>query len=174
MHVPTLGASRSKAYARSLSRLLVSAAVETAPPVAAMTTAGRRARLVAVVVVLAAVSLGSWRGSDHDFPFGPFRMYATSGRVNGAVRTASLVGVVAGQRFTIQPEALGLRRAELEGQYDRFRHDPRLLARLAAAYQRDGVRLDELRLVQRVRLIRDRRRVPGSTGKVIAVWRRAP
>jgi hypothetical protein len=49
------------------------------------------------------------------------------------VRTASLVGVVGGRSFTIQPEAIGVRRAELEGQYDRFEQDPRLLGALVAA-----------------------------------------
>jgi hypothetical protein len=128
--------------------------------------------MAAVVVVLAVLAGGSLWGSDHDFPFGPFRMYATSGRVNGAVRTASLVGVVGERTFTIQPEAVGVRRAELEGQYARFERDPKLLASLARAYQRTGVRLDELRLVQRVRRLHDRKRVGPSTAKVLVVWKR--
>lgn len=139
-----------------------------------MTVAGRRVRGVAVAVVLGLLVAGSVWGSDHDFPFGPFRMYATSGRTNGAVRTAALVGVVEGRPFTIQPESLGLRRAELEGQYARFRTEPRLLASLARAYERRGVQLDELRLVQRVRRIVDRRRSGPSTSEVIVAWRRRP
>ena len=139
-----------------------------------MTRTGRRVRMGAVVVVLAVLVGGSLWGSDHDFPFGPFRMYATSGRVNGAVRTASLVGVVGERAFTIQPEAVGVRRAELEGQYDRFERDPKLLATLARAYQRTGVRLDELRLVQRVRRLRNRKRVGPSEAKVLVVWKRQP
>jgi hypothetical protein len=138
-----------------------------------MTETGRRVRMMAVVVVLGLVLAGSLWGSDHDFPFGPFRMYATSGRPNGAVRTAALVGVVGDRTFAIQPEAIGVRRAELEGQYPRFKSDPRLLGTLARAYARTGVRLDELRLVERVRRLRNRKRVGGSTGEVVAVWRRA-
>ncbi len=138
-----------------------------------MTEAGRRVRMVAVVVVFGLLLAGSLWGSDHDFPFGPFRMYATSGRPNGAVRTAALVGVVKGRTFAIQPETIGMRRAELEGQYPRFERDPRLLGALARAYGRRGVRLDELRLVERVRRLHNRRRVGGTTGHVLAVWRRS-
>jgi hypothetical protein len=138
-----------------------------------MTETGRRVRMAAVAVVLGLLVLGSIKGSDHDFPFGPFRMYATSGRTNGAVRTASLVGVVGERRFAIQPEAVGVRRAELEGQYPRFKEDPRLLRTLARAYAAgDGVQLDELRLVERVRRLKNRKRVGGSTAEIVAVWKR--
>lgn len=138
-----------------------------------MTATGRRVRMAAVAVVLGLLVLGSLKGSDHDFPLGPFRMYATSGRTNGAVRTASLVGVIGDRRFTIQPEAVGVRRAELEGQYPRFEEDPRLLGDLARAYaEGDGVALDELRLVQRVRRLKNRKRVGRSTSEVVAVWTR--
>ena len=137
-----------------------------------MTLTGRRVRMASVVLVLALVVGGSLWGSDHDFPFGPFRMYATSGRVNGAVRTAALVGVVGGRTFAIQPEAVGVRRAELEGQYPRFEHDPKVLASQARAYQRSGVRLDELRLVEVVRRLHDRKRVGKSTSRVLVVWKR--
>jgi hypothetical protein len=126
----------------------------------------------AVAVVLGLLLLGSWRGSDHDFPFGPFRMFATSGRATGAVRTASLVGVVEGRTILIDPETIGVRRAELEGQYPRFRAQPRLLADLARLYARNGVRLDELRLVQQATLIVDRRRVQDPTNEVLAIWKR--
>lgn len=139
-----------------------------------MTAAGRRLRLASTAVALGLLVLGSLWGSDHDFPFGPFRMYSTTGRTTGAVRTAALVGVRDHRPFAIPPERFGLRRAELEGQYARFQSDPRLLASLAHAYGRDHEPLDELRLVQRIRRIVDRRRVPGSTGRVLAVWTREP
>jgi hypothetical protein len=139
-----------------------------------MTETGRRVRMGAVVIILGLLLVGSWRGSDHDFPFGPFRMYATSGRTNGAVRTAALVGVVEGRRFAIQPEAIGVRRAELEGQYPRFQQDPRLLGALARAYAKRAVPLDELRLVQRVRRLENRKRVGPTTSKILAVWKRKP
>src|SRR5690349_8987726 len=137
-----------------------------------MTATGRRTRLAFTAAVLALLVAGSLWGSDHDFPFGPFRMYATTGRANGAVRTAAIVGLRHGRRVQLEPERVGLRRAELEGQYPRFRHDPRVLAAVAEAFRRKGLRLDELRLVERIRRIVHRRRIPGSHGRVLAVWRR--
>lgn len=138
-----------------------------------MTAAGRRFRLAAVAAVLILLLLGSWRGSDHEFPFGPFRMYATSGRPNGAVRTAALEGTVDGRIVQIQPEVLGLRRSELEGQYPRFLEDPRLLGALAHEYGERAVELDRLQLVERVRRLRDRRRVGPTETNVLATWERA-
>lgn len=139
-----------------------------------MTATGRRLRLAAALLVLAAVLWGSVRGSDHDFPVGPFRMYATSGRPNGAVRTAGLEGVVDGVVLRVSAKELGLRRAELEGQYPRFERDPRLLAALARHYEREvGVALDELRLVQQVRRLDDRKQVDADPEiLVLATWER--
>ena len=139
-----------------------------------MTPSGRRARHVAALVVGVLLLAGSLVGTDHHFPLGPFRMFAYSSRPTGAIRTAALVGVVDGQRFAIRPEEVGLRRAELEGQYDRFREDLRLLEALANVYEEErGIRLDALRLVQRVRRLVDRERVGESTAELFAVWRRA-
>jgi hypothetical protein len=130
--------------------------------------------VAAVVVVLGLLVAGSLRGSDHDFPFGPFRMYATSGRRDGAVRTASLVGVAQGRTFAIRPEAIGLRPAEMEGQYPRFESDPRTLGAVARAGADRGLRLDELRLVDVGWRLHDGRRVGEPTAHVLAVWRRSP
>jgi hypothetical protein len=137
-----------------------------------MTSTGRGVRSVATALVLTLVVLGSLFGSDHDFPVGPFRMYATSGRPTGTVRTAVLLGVHDGKAFVLKPERLGLRRAEIEGQYPRFRQDPRLLGTLAAAYERVGVHVEELRLIERVRRIVNRHRVHGSSEHVVADWKR--
>jgi hypothetical protein len=140
-----------------------------------MTATGRRLRLAAVAIVLVLVAWGSVRGADHDFPFGPFRMYATSGRPNGAVRTAALEAVVDGQVRPFPSASLGLRRSELEGQFDRFRADPRLLEALAGFYEeREGVELDELRLVERIRRLRNRERVGPTETEVLATWVREP
>ena len=132
-----------------------------------MTPTGRRVRSAAAAVVFGLLLAGNLWGEDHHFPFGPFRMYATSGRPNGAVRTPSLIGVHDGRTFRINPQSFGLRRAELEGQVNRFK-DPDLMAQLAEAY---GKPLDELRLVTVIRRIRDSRSVGESTYEVEAVWR---
>ena len=136
-----------------------------------MTAAGRRVRLGAAAVVLALLLAGNLWGEDHHFPFGPFRMYATSGRPNGAVRTPSLVGVIDGDAFRINPQSLGIRRAELEGQVNRFQK-PGLLAAIAAEYEEEtGRSLDELRLLTVVRRLRDSRPTGTSESEVVEVWR---
>ena len=134
-----------------------------------MTAAGRNLRLAATAAVLALVLAGSLWGSDDDFPFGPFRMFAHSGKANGVVSVPQLVGVADGRTFRITPEAVNIRRAEIEGQFNRFR-EPALLEALARTYIDEGNELDELRLVLRRRRIEDGRRVGPSTGRVVARW----
>lgn len=135
-----------------------------------MTSTGRRVRLTATAVALTLLVAGSLWGEDHHFPFGPFRMYATSGRPDSAVRTPGLMGVVDGREFRINPQTFGLRRAELEGQINRFKK-PELLPSIAEAYGRP---LDELRLVIVTRRLRNSRRVGPSTVEVVEAWRPGP
>ena len=126
-----------------------------------------RVRLVVAAVALALVAAGTLWGSDDDFPAGPFRMYATAARPNGNVRTAQLYGVLAdGQERLLEAHDVGLRRAELEGQLPRFRAHPELLAALAKP------EFVEVRLVERVRRVVDRRVQPGDRHEVVASWRR--
>jgi hypothetical protein len=136
-----------------------------------MTSTGRRARLAATVLVFGLIIAGAFVGSDHHFPFGPFRMYSTSGRSTGAVRTAALRGEWRGRPVEVHSESIGIRRAELEGQYDRFRKDPRVLAAVARAFRDDGVRLDRLQLIVVIRRVVDGRRVGKSTHRVLTEWR---
>lgn len=140
----------------------------------ALSARGRRVRLAATGLVGALLLLGSFKGLDHDFPFAPFRMYATSGRATGAVRGAELAGEWRGRPVELHSEWLGIRRAELEGQYPRFRRDPRLLAGLARAFGERGVRLDRLRLVEFRKPVVNGRRTGPTTVAVIAEWRARP
>ncbi|MFC4148539.1 hypothetical protein ACFO0M_19980 [Micromonospora mangrovi] len=100
-----------------------------------LTTRGRAVRLGATALGLALLLTGTLRGTDDDFPFGPFRMYSTSEpadapapdtRVEGVDRTGTLVDL--GQ------DATGIRRAEIEGQQSRYTADPALLRQVADAY----------------------------------------
>lgn len=136
-----------------------------------MTVTSRRARLAATVVVFGLIVAGAFVGTDHDFPFGPFRMYSTSGRSTGAVRTAALRGEWRGQRVEVHSESIGIRRAELEGQYDRFLEEPRMLAAVAQAFRDKGVRLDRLQLIVVIRRVVNGRRVGESTHRVLTEWR---
>jgi hypothetical protein len=139
-----------------------------------MTATGRQVRLVTTVVVFGLLVAGAFMGTDHDFPFGPFRMYATSGRPTGAVRTAGLKAWWHGQPIEVHSESIGIRRAELEGQYPRFRGDPRVLAAVAHAFRSRGVRIDRLQLIEVVRRVVNGHRVGKSSHVVLAQWRSGP
>ncbi len=95
----------------------------------------RLARLVAAAAGLLLVLGGTVRGFDHDFPFGPFRMYATRVDPNGVSRDLRVrVVLVSGAVLDRTDLAGAPRRAELEGQLDQLRKDPQRLARLVPIY----------------------------------------
>ena len=77
---------------------------------------GRRTRLLATAVLFGALVAGSAWGDDVHFPFGPFRMYASTEALDGVTSWYVLVGVGPdGVRHEIPTSEVGLRRAELEG-----------------------------------------------------------
>ncbi len=126
-----------------------------------------RTRLAIGIAALALTLVGTIAGSDDDFPVGPFRMYATSARATGTVRTAQLYGVLAdGTEVPLEAHEVGLRRAELEGQLPRFRKHPELLGALARP---EDV---SVRLVERVRHVVDRKLQGDEQVRVVAAWHR--
>lgn len=97
----------------------------------------RAVRIAATVAVAGVLLAGTLWGQDDAFPFGPFRMYATTDRLDAPVRDTRLAGVDAdGTRIALTEEATGVRRAEIEGQLDGIRRDPGLLRSVATAYGR--------------------------------------
>ncbi|MBW8827314.1 MAG: hypothetical protein JF603_13335 [Acidobacteria bacterium] len=137
-----------------------------------LTPSARRRRAVAVTVAGLALAAGSAWGSDDAFPFGPFHMFATSGRPTGAVRVATLVATDEhGAERELDPADVGLRRAELEGHYRQFRQQPALLAALASAYERrHHEHLQALRLEQTVRPVVNGRVQRRVEHQVVATW----
>ena len=82
-----------------------------------LTATGRRLRLGGLVVAAVLLLLGTAVGGDDDFPFGPFRMYATADDPNGQVLSTTLEAVTAaGRAVAVDERDIGLRRAEYEGQ----------------------------------------------------------
>lgn len=151
------------------------AGTEPAPePGHRLRRSGRRWRMAAVAAGLALLLGGSLWGSDDSFPLGPMKMYAYANRPDGVVTTAHLRGVTEdGRQIPVRAFQVGLRRAELEGQRDRFSADPRYLRALARTYERrEGVRLVELRLEQWVYRVVDRRVRPEATSEVLTRWSR--
>jgi hypothetical protein len=153
-----------------------------APPVAepAVERLGRTGRRVRVLVALAGIALllaGTLVGQDDDFPFGPFRMYATADRLNAPVQDTRLDAVDAtGRRFALSDGATGFRRAELEGQLPRIEKEPARLSALATAYadrHRGSPPLVEIDVVIRWHQLRDGVPTGRYTEQTVAVWRRS-
>ncbi|MEV4489039.1 hypothetical protein AB0K04_02875 [Micromonospora coxensis] len=139
-----------------------------------LTPRGRAARLAATALGLALLLTGTLWGVDDHFPFGPFRMYSTSEpadapapdtRVEGVDRTGAVVAL--GQ------DATGIRRAEIEGQQDRYAADPSRLRRVAEAYAErhpDAPELVEVRIVIRWYGIRQGRPTGRWTDETAVRW----
>lgn len=141
-----------------------------------LSAAGRRVRL-ALTLLLAVLTLaGTAVGQDDDFPFGPFRMYATRDDPDGTVVSTRVEAVDASGRVrTVDESSTGLRRAEVEGQVGRFRADPDLLGALSRAHARlrpAEPPLVEVRVVERVYELRDSRPTGVESERVVARWQR--
>jgi hypothetical protein len=105
--------------------------------------------MAAVAVVLALLLAGSVWGNDDEFPFGPFRMYSTRADPNAPVVSTRVVGLTeAGEEVKLSGGAVGLRRAEFEGQLDRIAEDPWLLGLLADSFADAHPSAPELTAVQ--------------------------
>jgi hypothetical protein len=144
-----------------------------------MDTLSRRGRAVRVVVTaIAAVLLlaGTLWGVDDDFPFGPFRMYATRDDPNGAVTALRVEAVDAtGRVLVLSDHATGLRRAEIEGQAGRLVADPALLGQLSLAHDRrhpSQPPYDLVRVVASHTLLHDSRPTGRTTSSVLVTWTR--
>lgn len=141
-----------------------------------LSAAGRRARVAITVLLAAATLAGTAVGQDDDFPFGPFRMYSTRDDPNGTVVSTRVEAVSRdGRVLVVDERSTGLKRAEVEGQVQRFRADPALLAQLAVAHRRlrpQEPPFAEVRVVEQRYQLRDSRPTGTSTERVVASWRR--
>jgi hypothetical protein len=136
----------------------------------------RRLRLAAAAIVFSVLLAGTAWGSDDHFPFGPFRMYATRQRLDGATTWYGLEGVTDDGRTMFLPgSTYGLRRAELEGQLPRFLAEPSLLGELAASYARrhpHAPPVVEIKLVKHRQQLAGGRPVGERRDEVVATWHR--
>lgn len=136
-----------------------------------------RAVRVAVTVVGAAVLLaGTIAGTDDDFPFGPFKMYSTTDKLDAPVADTRVDAVdVAGRPQVLDQGSTGIRRAEIEGQAAGFKADPGGLAVIARAYQAhrpSAPPLAEISVVVRWHQLRDGHPTGGYRDQVVAEWHR--
>jgi hypothetical protein len=145
----------------------------------ALSRAGRWWRQAVTVCVLALLGWGSLLGQDDHFPLGPFVMFAFTTPADGVVQSAGLEAVTErGERLSvpIEPGAVGLRRAEVEGQLVRVVGHPQLLAGIADAHARlhpRAPRFVEVDLVRRTVRLRDGV-ATGEAEEVLASWRARP
>ncbi len=140
----------------------------------ALSARGRWARAGVTVAVGGLLLAGTFVGVDDDFPFGPMRQFSTRADPDGQARSTRVEAVDTGGRVLVVPDtATGLRRAEIEGQADRFVADPSLLAQVSRAH--DRLRPDEpayrtVRVVVALTRLRDSRPVGDPVDTVVASW----
>lgn len=144
------------------------------PPVLRLGRTGRWVRIAVTLLGAALLLVGTLVGQDDDFPFGPFRMYATADRLNEPVRDTRLRAVdTTGRTFALTDDATGFRRAELEGQLPRFEAHPELLGNLATAYARrrpDRPRLTRIDVVVRLIQLHDGRPTGRYSQRTVVSW----
>lgn len=96
---------------------------------------GWAVRMAATAVVGGLLIAGTLVGEDDAFPFGPFRMYATTDSLDAPVRSTRMEAIDStSRRFALRDTHVGLRRAEIEGQLKRFKRKPGAMGGIAAAY----------------------------------------
>ncbi|MDH6463674.1 hypothetical protein M2302_003869 [Micromonospora sp. A200] len=142
-----------------------------------LTPRGRAVRLGATALGLALLLAGTLWGVDDHFPFGPFRMYSTSEPPNAPAPDTRVEGVDrTGAVVALGQDATGIRRAEIEGQQDRYAADPALLRQVADAYaeRRPGApELVEVRIVIRWYGIHQGRPTGRWTDETTVRWQEA-
>lgn len=133
-------------------------------------------RVGVTVTVGALLLLGTFVGVDDDFPFGPMRQFSTRADPDGQARSTRVEAVDSTGRVLVVPDtATGLRRAEIEGQADRFAEDPSLLAQVSLAHDRlhpGEPSYRTVRVVVASTQLRDSRPVGNPVDTVVASWSR--
>lgn len=133
-------------------------------------------RVAVTLLAGALLLLGTLRGDDDAFPFGPFSMYSSARNLDEPVGDTRLYGIdQAGEELLLLQSLTGLRRAEIEGQLPRFTADPSLLALVAKAYERRNPEEPPLRQVQilvRWNELRDGQPTGRTWDEVVTTWRR--
>ncbi|HLU43620.1 MAG TPA: hypothetical protein VKZ67_01145 [Natronosporangium sp.] len=136
---------------------------------------GQGWRLVATLLATALLLAGTVWGEDDHFPFGPFKMYAGAADPDTPTEDTRVEAVdTTGAVLLLTPANTGIRRAEFEGQLDRIRQHPELLAAVNEAYQRRNPQappLTEIRVVIRWHEVRDFQVTGEWEDEVVATWR---
>lgn len=139
-----------------------------------ITGRGRTARLLATALAAALLLAGTLWGQDDHFPFGPFRMYSTAPAPNEDAPDTRVEGVdTTGDVVVLTESNSGIRRAEIEGQQQRYAAEPALLREVADAYTAhnpDAPSLVEVRIVIRWYGVRDSRPTGTHSDETVVRW----
>jgi len=147
-----------------------------APQVSRLRRVSRVWRLGATAAVLGGLLLASAYGTNDDFPLGPMTQFAFYIPANGGTINAQWLeaDTTDGEHVVVPTDAgsTGLKRAEVEGQINRFVHDPALLQDIAEAQRRlhpGGPRYARIYLVKQIKTLRDGR-VVATRMITLATW----
>lgn len=136
-----------------------------------LSSAGRLARALAAGAFLVALGIGSAWGHDPMFPVGPMVQYAKWIPPDGVVRSTTVwADTTDGHyvRVRLDPQGVGVRRADVEEQLPRILAHPELLRTISSAQRRlhpHQPQFVRLYVVQDV--IQLHNRVPASTTRVV-------
>ena len=150
----------------------------TAPEVQRLSRVGRLWRSVLTVGLVVVFCAGSLVGDDHWWPFSPWRMFATSQAATGSVWSTGIEVRTASQptewvRAPLNPENVGVNRAEVEGRIPQIEADPSRLGTLADSHARLRPHADAwtgLRVVRHRIIVVDREPTGEVETDVLAEW----
>jgi hypothetical protein len=137
---------------------------------------GRAWRAAVLLATSLGLVIGTFWGDDDNFPFGPFRMFSTTNTLDGHVDSGEIWAETAsGEVFQVEWTDIGLRRAEIEGQMQRFIEDPDALRFVAEAYAHfvpDGPELVAIEFRESRQILRDGRPYGEPEVALLARWER--
>lgn len=146
-------------------------------PTRRLRRAARRVRAALLLIVAGGIILGTWERNDQAWPFAPmsqfaFAISASDGEVHSRYLEATTVD---GDRIRVDLSrgALGLQRAEIEGQLWSFMQRPSLLQAIAVLHARrapDAARFATVDVMDDVSLVRGGVAGPAHTVTVVS-WR---
>ncbi|MGN6751102.1 MAG: hypothetical protein ACTHJJ_00945 [Intrasporangium sp.] len=138
-----------------------SSPAEGAEVVRRLAPVGRVVRVALLITVSVGIVAGTWQRNDQGWPFAPMSQFAfaissSDGEIHSRYLEATTVD---GERVRLDLSrgALGLQRAEIEGQLWSFTQDPALLQAIAVLHSRrapEAPRLTRVDVMDDVRLVR--------------------
>ena len=142
-----------------------------------LSTVGRAGRALLLGSLSALFLTGTVVGDDTWWPFGPWRMFATSTPPQGAVTTLRIEERSAGdprwRPAVLSVRSVGLTRAEVEGRLPRIVREPAMLGTLARTHSRlrpDEPEWEGVRVARDEAVLRDGAPTGEVRTTIVASW----